>query len=81
MHKNATKLVQLMVENSFFSRFFGLFGPFFSFFFGPTSVIFKKKVLATLHAHATKPHKTSPDGTQLFSKERKSQASAVNRQP
>ena len=37
-----------MVENSFFPRFFGLFGPFFSFFFGPTSVIFKKKVLATL---------------------------------
>ena len=48
MHKNATKLVQLMVEKSFFSRFFGLFDPFFSFFFGPTSVIFKKKLLATL---------------------------------
>ena len=37
-----------MVENSFFSRFFGLLDSFFSFFFGPTSVIFKKKVLATL---------------------------------
>ena len=36
------------VENSFFLRLFGLFPPFFSFFFGPKFVISIKKVLATL---------------------------------
>ena len=37
-----------LAKSPFFPRFLGLFGPFFSYFFGPTSVFFKKNVLVTL---------------------------------